>query len=66
MLLMANSLMMIIIMIFYPNLSKGVLKLSWILNNNRLPVNAVESSDDPYCIKVDTRKYFYIYNLTTR
>jgi hypothetical protein len=46
MLLMAISLMMIII-IFYPNLSKGVLKLSWILNNNRLPVNAVESSVDP-------------------
>jgi hypothetical protein len=47
MLLMAISLMMIIIMIFYPNLSKGVLKLSWILNNNRLPVNAVESSVEP-------------------
>jgi hypothetical protein len=38
MLLMAISLMMIIIMIFYPNLSKGVLKLSRILNNNRLLV----------------------------
>ena len=47
MLLMAISLMMIIIMIFYPNLSKGVLKLSWILNNNRLPVNTVESSVEP-------------------
>jgi hypothetical protein len=35
---MAISLMMIIIMIFYPNLSKGVLKLSRILNNNRLLV----------------------------
>ena len=48
MLLMAISLMMIImkIMIFYPNLSKGVLKLSRILNNNRLPVNAVESTVD--------------------
>jgi hypothetical protein len=34
-------------MIFYPNLSKGVLKLSWILNNNRLPVNTVESSVEP-------------------
>lgn len=47
MLLMAISLMMIMkIMIFYPNLSKGVLKLSHILNNNRLPVNAVESTVD--------------------
>jgi hypothetical protein len=36
---MAISLMMIImmiIMIFYPNLSKGVLKLGRVLNNNRV------------------------------
>ena len=36
-----------IIIIFYLNLSKGVLNLIRILNNNRLLVNAVESSVDP-------------------
>jgi len=42
MLLMAISLMM---MMFYSGLFKGVLNLSWILNNNNnlLLVNAVES-----------------------
>jgi hypothetical protein len=43
MLLMAISLMMM--MMFYSGLFKGVLNLSWILNNNNnlLLVNAVES-----------------------
>lgn len=44
---MTISMMMIIIMIFYPTFPRMFSNLAGFLNNNRLLVNVVESSVDP-------------------